>query len=97
MSQSKPYRWADFEEDNQGKYLHLAKFFLDQRGTQPYYFEQEEKEPQAVQFMVIPQIGKDPVHAIDNIISVQITVLRLSGTYNVYGSLETVCCVNTEK
>lgn len=33
-----------FEEDNQGKYLHLAKFFLDQRGTQPYYFEQEEKE-----------------------------------------------------
>lgn len=33
-----------FEEDNQGKYLHLAKFFLDQRGTQPYYFEQEEEE-----------------------------------------------------
>lgn len=33
-----------FEEDNQGKYLNLAKFFLDQRGTQPYYFDQEEKE-----------------------------------------------------
>lgn len=33
-----------FEADNQGKYLNLAKFFLDQRGTQPYYFDQEEKE-----------------------------------------------------
>ncbi|MDE5891349.1 MAG: glycoside hydrolase family 127 protein, partial [Acetatifactor sp.] len=33
-----------FEEDNQGKYLKLAKFFLDQRGTQPYYFDEEEKE-----------------------------------------------------
>ncbi len=33
-----------FEEDNQGKYLNLAKFFLEQRGTRPYYFEQEEQE-----------------------------------------------------
>ncbi|MCM1118381.1 MAG: glycoside hydrolase family 127 protein [bacterium] len=33
-----------WEEDNQGKYLELAKFFLNQRGKQPYYFEQEEKE-----------------------------------------------------
>ena len=33
-----------FEEDNQGKYLKLAKFFLDQRGTEPYYFDEEEKE-----------------------------------------------------
>lgn len=32
------------EEDNQGKYLNLARFFLDQRGKKPYYFEQEEKE-----------------------------------------------------
>ena len=32
------------EADNQGKYLNLAKFFLDRRGTQPYYFDQEEKE-----------------------------------------------------
>ena len=33
-----------FEEDNQGKYLKLAKFFLDQRGTEPHYFDEEEKE-----------------------------------------------------
>ncbi len=33
-----------FEEDHQGKYLNLAKFFLDQRGTEPHYFDQEEKE-----------------------------------------------------
>lgn len=33
-----------FEEDGQEKYLNLARFFLNQRGTQPYYFEQEEQE-----------------------------------------------------
>ena len=32
------------EIDNQEKYLKLAGFFLDQRGHQPYYFEEEEKE-----------------------------------------------------
>ncbi|MCI9072369.1 MAG: glycoside hydrolase family 127 protein [Lachnospiraceae bacterium] len=32
------------EIDNQEKYLKLAQFFLDQRGHQPYYFEEEEKE-----------------------------------------------------
>lgn len=33
-----------FEEDNQERYLNLAKFFLDRRGTEPFYFEQEEQE-----------------------------------------------------
>lgn len=33
-----------FEEDGQEKYLNLARFFLNQRGTQPYYFDQEEQE-----------------------------------------------------
>ncbi|MDE6674944.1 MAG: glycoside hydrolase family 127 protein, partial [Acetatifactor sp.] len=33
-----------YQVTGEEKYLELSKFFLDQRGSLPYYFEQEEKE-----------------------------------------------------
>ncbi len=33
-----------YQVTGEEKYLELSKFFLDQRGSMPYYFEQEEKE-----------------------------------------------------
>lgn len=33
-----------YQVTGEEKYLELSKFFLDQRGTKPYYFDQEEKE-----------------------------------------------------
>ena len=32
-----------YEATGEEKYLNLSRFFLDQRGTQPYYFEEEER------------------------------------------------------
>ena len=42
---------------------------------------------EAVQLMVIPQIGEDPIHAVDDIIGVQIAVVRLSGAYDIDGAV----------
>ena len=33
-----------YELTGEGKYLELSKFFLDRRGEEPHYFDQEEKE-----------------------------------------------------
>lgn len=33
-----------YQVTGENKYLELSKFFLDQRGKQPFYFEEEEKE-----------------------------------------------------
>lgn len=33
-----------YQMTGEEKYLELSKFFLDQRGTEPYYFDEEEKE-----------------------------------------------------
>ena len=33
-----------YEMTGEGRYLELARFFLDMRGTRPYYFDLEEKE-----------------------------------------------------
>ena len=34
---------------------------------------------------MVPQVGKNPIHSIDNIIGIQISVLRLCPADNVYG------------
>lgn len=49
-----------YEATGDKKYLDLGKFFLDQRGTQPYYFEEEEKERAAFEKRAF-RPGKDPL------------------------------------
>ena len=106
-----------YEQTGDGKYLELSRFFIEQRGTRPYYYDEEHPETvekgkegeirhwyhqahlpvreqkeavghavRAVYLysgMAVPQVREDIVHVVDDVVGVQVSVLKLCGAHGI--------------
>ena len=90
-----------YETTGEEKYLNLAKFFVDQRGTKPYYFDKEQpeeaaKDPDGIRYeyyqahMPVRQQEEAVGHAVRAVYlySGMADVARLTGDEELYHACE---------
>ena len=99
-----------YETTGEEKYLNLAKFFVDQRGTKPYYFDKEQpeeaaKDPDGIRYeyyqahMPVRQQEEAVGHAVRAVYlySGMADVARLTGDEELYHACEKLWKNMTEK